>query len=134
MPEQPNPRTLTEPELAIMKLVWRLGKATVRQVYEELREQKKVAYTTVMTMMKILTEKGFLAQRETEGRAYVYEPTAPESKILSGMVQEFLDRVFNGAAQPLVLSLLKDQRLSERELAEIRRLIAEDEDDDRAHD
>jgi BlaI family penicillinase repressor len=121
-----QPRILTGQELEIMKLIWELGTATVRQVYERQRQHRKVAYTTVMTMMKILEEKGFLSRRP-EGRAYVYEPVQPQSVVISGMVQDFVDRVFNGAAQPLVLSLLESKKLSEKDLADITRLIEGEE-------
>ena len=66
--------TLTPQELAIMKVVWRLEKATVRDVYEALREKRDIAYTTVMTMMKILEEKGYLKKIRVD-RAYEYRPS-----------------------------------------------------------
>jgi len=119
--------TLTERELAIMKIVWELETATVRATYEALREREDtVAYTTVMTMMNILEEKRYL-RKTRESRAFVYEPVRPRSEVISGMVQEFVDRVFNGSARPLVLNLLEERRLSEEELQEIRRMIQEDE-------
>ncbi len=119
--------TLTERELAIMKIVWELGTATVREIYEALRgRQEMVAYTTVMTMMNILEEKSYL-KKTRESRAYVYEPAQPRSEVISGMVQEFVDRVFNGSARPLVLNLLEERKLSERELREISRMIQEEE-------
>ena len=68
----PHP-TLTPQELAIMKVVWRLDKATVRDVYEALRDKRPVAYTTVMTMMKILEDKGYLKKTLVD-RAHVYRP------------------------------------------------------------
>jgi BlaI family penicillinase repressor len=96
----------------------------VRDVYEALRERKTVAYTTVMTMMNILENKGHLVKR-AEGRAYVYEPTQAKTQVISSMVQDFLDRVFNGAAQPLLLNLVQDHKVSKDDLDEISRLIAE---------
>ena len=93
-----------------MKLVWQLETCTVRQVYEALLESRAVAYTTVMTMMKILEEKKYLDKHQ-EGRAYVYQPTRPKVEVISGMVQEFVDRVFNGSIEPLVLSLMRDKKL-----------------------
>jgi BlaI family penicillinase repressor len=96
----------------------------VRDVYETLRERKGVAYTTVMTMMNILESKGHLVKRP-EGRAYVYEPSQAQTQVISGMVQDFVDRVFDGAAQPLVLSLIREKRLSKEDLDEISRLIDE---------
>lgn len=117
-------RTLTEQELEIMKVVWERKTSTVRDVYEALRERKGVAYTTVMTMMNILETKGHLVKRQ-EGRAYVYEPSQAQTQVISGMVQEFVDRVFDGAARPLVLSLLRERKLSREDLEEISRLMDE---------
>jgi BlaI family penicillinase repressor len=119
-----KPGTLTRQELEIMKIVWELGSATVRDVYERLLERRKVAYTTVMTMMKILEQKKFLKKSQAD-RAYVYQPARPKNQVVRNMVQEFVDRVFNGSAQPLLLHLIKDHRLSEEEVAEIERLIRE---------
>jgi BlaI family transcriptional regulator, penicillinase repressor len=117
-------RTLTEQELEIMKVIWERQSVTVRDVYEALRERKTVAYTTVMTMMNILETKGHLVKRP-EGRAYVYEPSQAQTQVISGMVQDFVDRVFDGSAQPLVLSLLREKKLSREDLDEISRLIEE---------
>ena len=120
-------KTLTEQELEIMKVVWERPASTVRDVYEALHERKSVAYTTVMTMMNILESKGHLVKRP-EGRAYVYEPTQARTQVISSMVQEFLDRVFNGAAQPLLLNLVQDRKLSKDDLDEISRVIDETEE------
>ncbi len=118
--------TLTPQELEIMKIVWKTGQATVREVYETLLERRKVAYTTVLTMMKILETKGYLTKDRDE-RAHVYRPARAEQTVVRGMVREFVDRVFNGSAQPLLLHLVKDRRLSERELEELARLLRESE-------
>jgi len=117
-------KTLTEQELEIMKVVWERPSSTVRDVYEALRERKTTAYTTVMTMMNILENKGHLVKRP-EGRAYVYEPAQAKTQVISSMVEDFLDRVFNGAAQPLLLNLVHDRKLSKDDLDEISRLIDE---------
>ncbi len=109
-----------------MKVIWKAGQATVRDVYETLRERRKLAYTTVLTMMKILEGKGYLAKDQDE-RAHVYRPARPEQAVVRSMVREFVDRVFNGSAQPLLLHLVKDKRLSERELEELKRLLKESE-------
>ena len=105
-----------------MKVVWRLETATVRQVYEELLKQRRIAYTTVMTMMNILEQKGYLKKRQGD-RAFVYTPSRPEKQVIRAMVREFVDRVFNGAAEPLLLYLVEDDQLSKEELDEIRRSI-----------
>lgn len=116
--------TLTPQELEIMKVVWQAGEATVRAVYESLREHRKIAYTTVMTMMNVLEGKGHLRKRQ-EDRAYVYRPTRPEHTVVRSMVREFVDRLFDGSAQPLVVHLLRDRRLTRKQLDELARLIDE---------
>jgi predicted transcriptional regulator len=112
---------LTEQELEIMKIVWELGPATVRDIYETLLKRRKVAYTTVMTMMKILETKGYLKKSQAE-RAYVYRPAQPQGQVIGAMVRDFVNRVFNGSAQPLLAHLVKDHDLSDKDLEEIERL------------
>jgi predicted transcriptional regulator len=121
------PRTLTPQELAIMKVVWKLDRATVRDVYEALRQKRDIAYTTVMTMMKILEEKGYLKKTRLE-RAHVYRPAQPRTQVLGAIVKDFLDRVFDGSAAPLLLHLAKDARLSKDDREKIRRIARETED------
>jgi BlaI family penicillinase repressor len=115
---------LTNAELEIMHVVWELDGATVREVHESLNQRRTLAYTTVMTMMNILDEKGHLT-RHKQGRAYRYEPVRPKSQVISGMVDDFVGKVFEGSARPLVLGLVKDRKLSEKDLKEIARLIKE---------
>jgi BlaI family penicillinase repressor len=119
---RPAKPTLTEQELLIMKVIWKLDTATVRQVYETMLEHRRIAYTTVMTMMNILEQKGYLKKEQGE-RAYVYQPTQPQKTVIRSMVREFLDRVFNGSAEPLLAHLVEDRRLTENDLEEIRRTI-----------
>jgi predicted transcriptional regulator len=117
---------LTDTELEIMHVVWELDGGTVRQIHEILNQQRPLAYTTVMTMMNILEEKGHLT-RKKEGRAYRYEPVRPKSQVISGMVDDFVGRVFEGSAAPLVVSLVKDKKISKKDLDEIARMIRETE-------
>ena len=116
--------TLTDAELEIMHVVWELDNATVREVHERLNQRRTLAYTTVMTMMNILEEKGHLT-RNKQGRAYRYEPVRPKSQVISGMVDDFVGKVFEGSARPLVLGLVEERKLSEKDLEEIARLIKE---------
>jgi len=118
---RPKKATLTDQELEIMKIVWSLNEATVRDVYEHLLERRKIAYTTVMTLMKILETKGHLEKTSTE-RAHLYRPSVPKQQVIGGMVRDFVNRVFNGSAEPLLVHLVEDEGLSEQELAEIIRL------------
>jgi predicted transcriptional regulator len=117
-------RTLTEQELEIMKVVWELQNATVRDVYEALLRRRKIAYTTVMTMMNILEEKGYLKKRAGD-KAYVYRPAQAKARVIRAMVQEFVARVFNGSAEPLMVQLVRDRSLSPEELEKIARVIKE---------
>jgi len=119
--------TLTPQELAIMKVVWRLQTATVRDVYEAFRAKRPVAYTTVMTMMKILDEKGYL-QKVMVDRAHVYKPTKPRHQVVGALVRDFVDRVFDGSSAPLLLHLSKDDRLTPRQRKAVERIIEEMEE------
>ncbi len=104
-----------------MKIVWERDHATVRDVYEAILESRKVAYTTVMTMMKILEDKKYLKKTQVD-RAYVYRPAQPKGKVIGAMVREFVNRVFNGSAEPLLVHLVNEHELSAADLAEIAQL------------
>ena len=122
----PHP-TLTPQELAIMKVVWRFDKATVRDVYETLRESRPIAYTTVMTMMKILEEKGYLKKSMVD-RAHVYRPAQRRQQVVGAMLRDFLDRVFDGAPDALLLHLAKDNKLTDKQRRIVQQLIEEIEE------
>ena len=119
---KPKKAVLTEQELEIMKIVWRRGKATVRDVYEELLSQRKIAYTTVMTMMGILEQKGHL-KKSADDRAYVYTPAQPQREVVGSMVHDFVTRVFNGSAKPLLVHLIEEKKITPEELDEISQLL-----------
>ena len=116
-----KPGPLTEVELEIMHVVWELGNATVKQVHDVLSARRPVAYTTVMTMLGLLAKKGHL-KREESGKAFVYRPAYTKGRVVSKMLDDFVSRVFHGSARPLVLALLKDKKISKRDLDEIARL------------
>ena len=122
----PNP-TLTPQELAIMKVVWKLETATVREVCDHLQSRRPVAYTTVQTMMKILEQKGYV-KKTRDDRAFVYRATRPRSQVIGGMVREFVDRVFDGASRPMLLHLVKETKLSDKERKALLRAIEEVEE------
>ena len=119
---RPKATTLTAHELELMKILWRHGTpVTVRDVYEEVRKSRPVAYTTVMTSMKTLEQKGHL-KATLQDRAYLYQPARPKQQVVSEMVRDFVNRVFNGAGRPLVLHMLDDEQLSEADLRDITRM------------
>ena len=121
---RPKHATLTPQELEIMKLVWQRENATVRDIYEALLDKRKIAYTTVMTMMKILETKGYLKKRRQD-RAFIYRPAHPKSQVIGGMLREFIDRVFNGSAEPLLVHLVHSRQIREKDLQKIVRMIEE---------
>lgn len=121
---RPAATTLTPHELDIMKLVWDRRSATVRDVYETLRARRRIAYTSVLTMMNVLERKGHLKKR-AEGRSFVYQAARPRAQVLRAMVREFVERVFGGATEPLLVHLLEDRRLTKADLEALRRRVRE---------
>lgn len=122
-----RPATLTPQELAIMKVVWRKEPATVRDVYETLRERRPLAYTTVMTMMRILEDKGYLKKTLVE-RAHVYRSAKPRTQVVGAMVRDFVDRVFDGASDALLVHLARDNKLTDKQRQIVKQLIEDGEE------
>ena len=118
--------TLTGQELEIMKVIWPRGQATIREVYDELRTERTIAYTTVQTMMNILETKGHL-KKEAGDKAHVYTPVRAQQLVVRSMVREFVNRVFDGSARPLLVHLLKEKGLTERERKELQKLLDKEE-------
>ena len=110
-----------------MKVVWKLESATVRDVYERLRARRDIAYTTVLTMMKILEQKGYVKKTRAD-KAFLYRAARQRAQVIAGMVREFVDRVFDGASRPMLLHLVKDAKLSEKERRALLRAIERVED------
>jgi BlaI family transcriptional regulator, penicillinase repressor len=96
----------------------------VRDVYEALREQRPIAYTTVMTTMKTMEARGHLKKR-ADGRAFVYQAVEPQNRAMRKIVGDFIDRVFNGSAEPLLAHLVRERRLSQKDLEKVARMIRE---------
>lgn len=119
---RPKSDTLTGQELEIMKVIWRSGQATVREVYEDLKTRRTIAYTSVQTMMNILEAKGHL-RKEPGERAQTYLPVRPQKTVVGSMVREFVDRVFDGSARPLLVHLLKEKGLTAAERKELQKLL-----------
>ena len=124
---RPATPTLTPQELAIMKVVWQLETATVRDVHDALSKRRPLAYTTVLTMMKVLEQKGYVSKTQAE-RAFVYRPARPRQQVIRAMVREFVDRVFDGASRPMLLHLVKETKLTDKQRNALLRAIDETED------
>lgn len=115
-------KKLTDLESVIMDCIWDLSEATVREVQQSLRPTKPMAYNTVLTMMRILRDKGFLASRR-EGRVDVYRPLVSREHVAKRSLHELLDGLFAGSAQALVSQLLESEDLEEEEVEAIRREV-----------
>ena len=112
----------TELELEILKILWRDGQATVRQVRKKLIDFRKLAYTSVMTMMTIMTEKGYL-KRAKEGNYYVYKPQVSEQETTQGILSDIVERLFDGSAAAAMVNLLETKDIDEDEMKQLRELI-----------
>jgi BlaI family transcriptional regulator, penicillinase repressor len=123
---RPKSDTLTGQELEIMKIVWPLGRATVRDVYDALRDRRTIAYTTVQTMMNILETKGHL-KKEPGEKAQLYVPVRPQQAVVRSMVREFVERVFDGSARPLLVHLVREKGLTDRERRALQKLLDKEE-------
>jgi predicted transcriptional regulator len=119
--EQPEPRP-TDGELAILRVLWRRGPSTVREVHAELLSERDTGYTTVLKLLQIMTEKGLVIRDDSE-RAHVYQARPTEEQAQRRLVVDLLDRAFGGSAQQLVLRALTARKASPEELAEIRRIL-----------
>ncbi len=121
------PKSLPKPtdgELAILRVLWSLGPATVRQVHEVLGAERETGYTTVLKMLQIMTEKG-LVTRVEEGRGHIYQAKLGESQAQKHLVTDLLDKAFHGSALKLVMSALQSKKASKTELDAIRKLLDE---------
>jgi len=118
---------LTEAELRLMDVLWEKGAATVGEVAESLPKELGLAYNTVLTTLRILDEKGYVRHTKSkEGRAFVYSPRVGRDEAGRSAVRYLVSRFFRNSPELLVLNLLKDEKLSEKELGRIRTLLAED--------
>jgi predicted transcriptional regulator len=119
-------RTLTACEAEAMNVVWTLRLATVQDVVDAIPRQ--LAYTTVMTTMKILEDKGFLARAGKRGRAIIYRPLVSSETVSKSTLSDMADRFFGGSVKSMVLSLVKTNQITAEELAELRAAIDSLED------
>ena len=111
----------TQTEMEILNVLWRAGEASVQGVCQELKPPKR-AYTTVLTLLRIMERKGYVAH-ELEGRAFIYRPVLDEEKTRRSVIRRLIDRMFEGSAETLVANLLEHEDISEGELRRLRRII-----------
>jgi len=112
----------TAAELDILRVLWQLGPATVRQVHEALSAEKPCGYTTVLKFMQIMTAKEILIRDESQ-RSHVYKPRVPAESTQRLLVADLLERVCEGSAEKLVMHAFSAKKVSREELARIRKLL-----------
>lgn len=118
--KEPTPR-----ELEILKVLWEVGPGSVRQVHQQLlTREPELAYNTVQTMLRLMESKG-LVGHVLDGRTFVYTPCFSRDTTTRAFLERILERVFDGAASQLVLSLLRSERISAVELERMQALISE---------
>ena len=119
-------RTLTDAELRLMDILWEKGPATLGEVVDALPRGLSLAYSTVLTTLRILEQKGYV-HHEQRGRAFVYRPVIGRDKARRGAVQSLLSRFFSGSPELLVQNILENERLDRTELERLKKMIGESE-------
>lgn len=122
---------LGEAEMEVLQHVWDAGRVTVADVHAQIARKRQVAYTTIMTIMRKLADKGYL-RYEKQGTAYLYEAARPPGEVKHSLLTGILRKVFHGSPVDLVESLMKYENLSDRERAEIKKMLDMMEDDNDA--
>ena len=116
--------TLTEAELKLMEVLWLKGSATVGEVVEALPRRKSVAYSTVLTTLRILEQKGYVRHTK-EGRAFIYHPVVDRRQACHNAVTHLVSRFFNNSPEMLVLNMLEDGKIDSGELERLKKLTEE---------
>ena len=113
---------LAKSELELARIVWELGQATVRQVYEALPAERKLDFWTVQTYLRRLKAKGYLKTRR-QGRSNVYSPRVRPAQVVRDVVDDFINRLYDGETLPLFQQLIHDRGLSDEEIAELQKML-----------
>jgi predicted transcriptional regulator len=112
----------TDAELAILRVLWRRGPSTVREVWDDMQSAQRAGYTTILKLLQIMFHKG-LVKRDATARSHVFAATLTEEQTQQQVVGHVLDRVFAGSARKLVMQALAVKKASPAELQEVRRLL-----------
>lgn len=111
-------------ELEILRILWKRGPSTVRDVHDELKRERDLGYTTVLKIMQVMAEKKIVTRDESE-RSHVYKAAVEEKSVKRRLVSDLLDKAFDGSAAQLVMHALSDKRASAEDLKKIRKLLDE---------
>lgn len=124
MSRPPRP---TDVELSLLRILWQLGPATVKQVHQVLNTERELTYTGVLRMLQVMLEKGLVVRNESE-RSHVYAAAHPPEAMRTGLVADLMERAFSGSARDLVVAALKSGHVGAKEKAEIRALLGEEDE------
>ena len=124
-----KPLMLHKAELRIMKIIWEKGEATVREVKSAIAQGQDVPYTTVATMLQKLERKGFLTH-EVKDRTYIYRPLVKHHEVSVGMLQDLIDRLFDGSPELLINTLFQAQKLNREEIQRLKEMISDYPEED----
>ena len=119
---RPTSRHPTELELEILKVLWREGPLSGRGIRDALAETRDLAYTSVMTIMRIMTEKKYARREKVDGN-FIYHACVREKTVTQRMLRDIVDRVFGGSAAAVMLNLLQTADLDEQELKQLRQVV-----------
>ncbi len=120
---------LSEFEVDVMQQVWRRGRCSAPEVHQGVASGRKVAYTTVKTIIDRLERKGCLVRAGADGRAILYEPAVSRATVQQSMLERFVAHVFAGDRRPMFTQLLRDETLSAEELRHLRELLVDRQPD-----
>jgi predicted transcriptional regulator len=113
---------LAKSELEVAQIVWKLGKATVREVFQAMPQKRGLDFKTVQTYLRRLEAKGYVQTRR-EGRSNVYAPRVHPSRVVRHLVDDFVNRIFGGQPFPLVQQLLEQRGLSDEEIDRLQNML-----------
>ena len=116
--------SLPKSEMEVLRIVWNLGSATVRQVLDALPARRKLDFWTVQTYLRRLAAKGYL-HKQRAGRSNVYSPAVQPKSVMREVLEDFVDRVFDGDAIPLLQHLIRDRGLSDDEIDQLQQALDE---------
>lgn len=128
MPRTKDAATLTPLELEVMKVLWETGPTTVQGVHVRIQEARPLAFNTVQTVLAILHRKGKV-KRTLRERAYVYRPAVSREVAAGSALRDLIERMFESRPEELVLSMVRSRHLTPRKLAELQKLVGEEDDD-----
>ena len=117
-----NKQLLTDLEADVMRIVWQQERATVREVYEAIQELRPLAYTTVMTVLSKLADKG-VVECSKDGRAYVYRPKVSQKEAAQRSLTKLLQKFFDGSPRALIAHLIDVEAITPEELSSLQQLL-----------